>query len=90
MIPSFPRFSEHGTPTHAWAAKLRGLGLSNLAADLLEAAAPLSIALAQLLYVGQPLLGAWLPDNQITRLAGLLEDEEQSASFINELRRSHS
>lgn len=57
-----------------WGARLRGWGLDELAATLLEVAEPLAPVGAQALYVAQPALGLFWGRDEIGRLATLLED----------------
>ncbi len=59
---------------------LRRQGLAGLAGFVLEAAGPLNIVGAQLIYAGQPLLpgareGAW------GALAQMLEEEDETRAF---------
>jgi hypothetical protein len=69
-----------------WARFLHGWGLDHVAAALLETAGPLTIFLAQLVYVGQPLFGKGQPFGRLQALAGLLEDPDESRSFAIYLR----
>lgn len=69
-----------------WAGKLTRLGMAPIAAALIESLGMLKTVFAQLLYLGQPLLDGWLPDESVETLANLLEDEEQSAAFSALLR----
>lgn len=68
-----------------WAETLRRRGLDGFAAWFLEAAGPLNILGAQLLYIGKPMLGSnW--DERIQAAARLLEDDEESQAFIEYLK----
>ena len=69
-----------------WARFLHLWGLDHVAAALLETAGPLTIILAQLVYVSQPLIGSGQPAGRLQALATLLEDQEESRSFANYLR----
>lgn len=69
-----------------WAHFLRGFGLQQTAAGLLEAAGPLAWFAAQLVYVGQPFLDGSQPGGQWQALARLLENQEESRSFAAFLR----
>lgn len=60
--------------------------LHGLAANLLEAAGPLNILLAQLVYLGQPVLSTFIPDQKTSKLAQILEDPAETALFIKTLR----
>jgi hypothetical protein len=64
-----------------WGNALRKRELQDLAAWLLEAASPLALIGAQLLYIGTPLLGSGAGD-----LARLLESEEDTQEFVRDLR----
>ena len=69
-----------------WARNLQRWGVNDIAAALLEAAGPLTIFLAQLVYVGQPFLRGVLPADRLQALALLFEDPAESRSFANFLR----
>jgi hypothetical protein len=69
-----------------WAESLRRHGLENLVAWLLEAAGPLTVLGAQVLYFGGPLLRPALTDLQREALAGLLEDRDEALAFTAFLR----
>lgn len=75
----------------SWAQFLHRWGLSEPAATLLEAAGPLSMLLAQVLYLSQPFWGRQQSGNQWYSLAEMLEDDEQCRLFAKFLREeSHS
>jgi hypothetical protein len=69
-----------------WARLLQRWGLNELAAALLESAGPLTFFLAQLVYVGQPLLGNGYAGARLDALARMFEDQEESRSFATFLR----
>jgi hypothetical protein len=69
-----------------WAQKLHSWGLGDWIASILESFGPLTWLGAQLVYLGQPLLGQMGPKNQIQALANLLEDPESARTFIGMLR----
>jgi hypothetical protein len=69
-----------------WARTLQQWGVHDIAAAILEAAGPLTIFFAQIVYVGQPLLRGTFPDERLRALAQLFEDPEESRSFANYLR----
>ena len=69
-----------------WAGFLHRCGLESLAAAALDAAGPLNVIGAQLLYAGKPFLGQSLPEGHLLALAGLLEDSTESKSFAAYLR----
>jgi hypothetical protein len=60
--------------------------VSQVAAAFLEAAGPLSVLGAQLIYFGQPLLRQAVPDGSLRVLAETLETPEESAAFAAYLR----
>jgi hypothetical protein len=60
-----------------WGNTLRKYQLHDLAAWVLEAAGPLALISAQLLYMGMPLLGP-----RAGRLAHLLESDEDTRDFL--------
>jgi hypothetical protein len=69
-----------------WSDFLHRHGLENLAAWALEAAGPLTVLGAQLIYMGGPLLRPALTDMQRNALAGLLEDRDEALAFSAFLR----
>jgi hypothetical protein len=73
-----------------WAQFLRGRGLENLAAWVLEAAGPLTALGAQLLYLGGPLLRPALTGGQLDSLASLLENSDEARDFAAFLREAGS
>lgn len=66
----------------AWAAALRRWGVDGAAAVLVESAGPLNVLLAQLLYLGQPLVSG----AKVAAVARLLDDPQQAAQFAAYLR----
>jgi hypothetical protein len=70
-----------------WAELLKKKGLDGPAAALIEAAGPLNLVLAQLVYFSQPFLGRMGPGGQWKALAQMLEDRESSHSFAAFLRK---
>lgn len=57
-----------------------------MAAWALEAAGPLTVLGAQLVYIGSPFLRPALTDSQCTALASLLEDRSEAQAFAAFLR----
>jgi hypothetical protein len=73
-----------------WAAFLRERRLDGLAAWLLDAAGPLTVLIAQVLYLGGPLFRPTFSSLQVNGLAGLLEDPQQARDFAAFLREEGS
>jgi hypothetical protein len=69
-----------------WAKKLQQIGLQEVAASVLEAAAPVNLVGAQLVYLGQPVLRGFVPNENLNALADLLEQPEHTRAFIEDLR----
>ena len=69
-----------------WAEFLHRHGLENLVIWALDAAGPLAVLGAQVLYIGGPLLRPALTDVQRDALAGLLEDRDEALAFTAFLR----
>ena len=69
-----------------WARILQRWGMDEWAASFLEAAGPLTVLGAQLVYVGQPLLGSVLPEDHLDALARTLEDSSHTRDFVTFLR----
>jgi hypothetical protein len=60
--------------------------LHQFTASLLQAAGPLNLLGAQLIYVGEPILSLFISRDQTQRFAGILEDPVKIESFIRALR----
>ncbi len=73
-----------------WAHILQQWGLSEVAAALLEAAGPLNVFFAQVVFAGQPLLGQVVSKERLDALAGLFEDQEETRSFAAFIREESS
>lgn len=71
-----------------WAEHLHRWGVGDFAASFLEAARPVNLVSAQLVYIGQPVLSAFLPAEHLAALAGTLEDPEETLAFIQVLRQA--
>ena len=69
-----------------WASRLQQWRVHQLAAALLEASGPLKLVGAQLVYLGQPLLGGLVANEQLDALAHMLEEPAQTNNFIRYLR----
>ena len=70
----------------AWARNLQRWGMREFAAALLDAAGPITILLAQLIYFGQPLMRGIIPGDRMQALARLFDNPEESRSFATFLR----
>lgn len=64
-----------------WMDSLRRMGVDQAAALVLDAAGPLSVLLAQMVYLGQPFVGS-----QASMLGRLLEDQNEARAFAAFLR----
>lgn len=69
-----------------WTNNLHRWGLINLVASFLEAAGPLTLIGAQLVYIGQPILDSLVPARHLQALADVLEDDDQRQKFLTCLR----
>ena len=69
-----------------WACKLRQWGMEDSIASLLEAAGPFTLLFSQLIYIGQPVLCQFLPDNHLKELANLLEEPVLTKAFAAYLK----
>ncbi|MCB9135352.1 MAG: hypothetical protein H6636_07990 [Anaerolineales bacterium] len=72
-----------------WAEHLRRWRLGSFAAWFLDSASPVHLVGAQLVYVGQPLLEAFVSQGQVKALATILEQPAQAralAAFLREDR----
>ena len=73
-----------------WARFLHQYGLNDLVANLLDVAGPFNVFLAQVLYAGRPFLHTLVPEERLTALAILFEDQEESRSFAAFIREESS
>ncbi len=69
-----------------WAYFLQRWGLTEFAALLLEAAGPLNVFLAQVVFASHPFLSQVIPAARLSALASLFEDQEESRSFAAFIR----
>jgi hypothetical protein len=69
-----------------WANAMQRWGIHDWVASLLEAAGPLTVLAAQVLYVGQPLLNQAIPGSHIDAIARILEQPAQARAFASFLR----
>ncbi len=69
-----------------WASAIRQWGLQNWVATMLEAAGPVTILGAQVVYFGQPLLGLALPKGHLEAVARMLEEPTHTRAFVDLLR----
>ena len=68
-----------------WRTRLRHAGLDGLVGAFLGAAAPLSVLGAQVLWIAQPALSAFMPRDEIDALARLLTEPEGVAMLREKL-----
>lgn len=68
-----------------WARRLRAWGMADLAAALLEPGSPVPLLGAQALYFGAPLLSFLFDAREISGLAELLDDPQQTRLLTNRL-----
>ena len=71
-----------------WTKTLRRLRMQSLVAMLLEAAGPLTMLGAQMVYLSQPVLCSIWPRGQVDALATMLENPTETQQFIVFLRES--
>lgn len=69
-----------------WANKLQKWGLANWTASFIEAAGPLTLIAAQLVYITQPFISKALPEEHWQALTELLEDSGKTHHFAAYLR----
>lgn len=69
-----------------WADTLHRWGLNNIVSSFLEAAGPLTLMGAQAVYLTQPLLSGILPAAHMQAMVEMLEDSDQTRSFVDYLR----
>ncbi len=69
-----------------WVNSLHRWGLQDLVASFLEAAGPLTLIGAQVIYVGQPILNGIVPAGHLNAFTSILEDDGQREKFLIYLR----
>lgn len=69
-----------------WAETLHRWGINHIVSSFLEAAGPLNLIGAQAVYLTQPLLSGILPAAHMQAMVELLEDRDQTESFVEYLR----
>ncbi len=69
-----------------WAGALKNRQLQNVVASVLEAGGPLNTIAAQMVHITQPVMNAFIDKSKISALAGLLEEQEHTQTFISSLR----
>jgi hypothetical protein len=69
-----------------WARILHRWGVQDIVASLLEAFGPLSLLGAQVVYLGQPILGRLGANDHLEELAHMLENRADTQAFVNFLR----
>ncbi len=83
-------YTDSMADTHAywsqWAHKLQGMGVSGLAAALLDGAGSLRLLVAQLVHAGTPFIGSESAGSQWQALAAMLEDSDEAQQFVSFLR----
>lgn len=78
--------NDHQHIWRTWADSMRKLGINEFIATILEAAGPLTILGAQFIYLGQPLVVSERSYTSLTALARVLEDSQETRTFIGLLR----
>lgn len=69
-----------------WVKVLQQWGLQDIAAELLDAAGPVQVVLAQVIYLSRPALEPFLSTERLDAVAALLEDHDASRAFAAYLR----
>jgi hypothetical protein len=69
-----------------WAQFLQQWGMREPVAAVIEGLGPLSILLAQFIYIGQPFYKFGQTSGQITALAEMLESQDETRNFARYLR----
>jgi len=73
-----------------WARFLHQWGLNDLVAVLLEAASPVHLIMANLVYAGQPVFSLWVSGERMQAITSLFENQDESRSFAAFLREETS
>lgn len=69
-----------------WIQALYKLRLQHFTAAFLEALGPINLLGAQLVYLSQPILSPFIPQEQSRDFARILEDPSETDRFIKALR----
>ena len=69
-----------------WARALQHWGIKDGVASLLEISGSLNILVAQLIYLGQPLVSGLVSPGSLNAIAKILENPEDRSEFISFLR----
>jgi hypothetical protein len=70
----------------SWARTLQRWGIKDGVASLLEISGSLSVLLAQIMYISQPILSGAVSSNSIQSLARVLENPDDRREFVSFLR----
>ena len=71
---------------YVWARNLHRWKMQEFVASFLEAAGPLNMFLAQVIYLGQPLFAGASREGSLQALASMLEDINETEAFVSYLR----
>jgi len=71
---------------HKLSSNLHRWGLHHVTAALIEALGPLSLVGAQVMYLSEPVISTFIPAQTASDLASILEDPEETRSFVEALR----
>lgn len=66
--------------------RIQDWGLGSLAAALLEHGGAFAQLAAQGMYIAEPLLGTWMPNERVRSFAHLMEDPGQRQALADALR----
>lgn len=69
-----------------WVKNLHRWGLGELVASFIEAAGPLTLIGAQAIYLTQPILDFFIPNDHLDALASMLYEPNQARKFAAYLR----
>jgi hypothetical protein len=69
-----------------WTDRFHRWGIAEWSAEILESAGPLTILAAQIVYLSQPILSWFVPENHLHSAARILEQPDQLSEFIKMLR----
>jgi hypothetical protein len=70
----------------SWGRALKHWGINETVASLLEGASSLTVLLAQLVYLSQPLLSGIVSPNKLNAFAQVLENPIDRQTFVSYLR----
>ena len=71
----------------AWAEELQRRGWNGAVAAILETVGPFQLLAAQIVYISQPFVQSFVPNQHLEAFTHIMEDPQQTREFINLLKK---